>query len=204
MQNKLSFEHLLDWVEGRLSAAETEQIAAIVAADATLQEEAAWLHTFRQTATQTRWAEPPAETLKALNRQFAERAAQNRPPSVWERLVATLKFDSQTQPLPTGLRATALSPERQLMYQTALADVALTIQLPTAHKKYTVLGQILMANSPVSEVFSVQLVQNGAEKAFVVSDEGGEFVFEEVQGGEYEMLIHNDQHEFVILVKISV
>ncbi|GAB4578170.1 MAG: hypothetical protein Fur0022_09030 [Anaerolineales bacterium] len=204
MQNQLSFENLLDWVEGRLSASDAERVAAIVAADTALQEEVAWIRKFHQTAEKTIWTDPPAEVLTALNRQFADYAAQNRPPSTWERLVAMLKFDSQMQPTASGVRATIFSGERQLVYQTAFVDIALTIQLSTPRKKYTILGQVLAAQGHNTEIFSVQLIQHGEEKAFAVTDEGGEFVFEGISGGAYELAIHSDQHEYIIIANIAL
>jgi len=204
MKNKLSFEKLVDWVEGRLSAPEAEEVGAQIATDAALQAEVAWIRTFHQAADQTVFEAPPPEVRATLSRHFADYAVENRPPNLWERIVATLKFDSQMQTIPAGIRATMLAMERQLVYQTAFADVALTIQLSTPHKKFTVIGQVLVANGPLSEVFSVQLFQEGAEKAFGVTDEGGEFVFEDIPGGLYELAIHSDRHEFVILVTLTV
>ena len=202
MDDKVSFGQLVDWVEGRLPAAEAAQVAAQVAADAGLQADVAWLETFRQISDRTAWEAPPAAVRADLSRQFAAYAAENRAPSWWERLTAVLKFDSQAQPLAAGIRSAAAA-DRQLIYSTPYADVALTIQQRPATQAFTILGHVLPTAAPAPDIYSVQLRQDDSERGFTAADELGEFVFTDLPGGAYELAIQHDQYEILVPVQLS-
>lgn len=202
-KNKPSFEKLADWIEGRLSSQEAEAIATQVAADETLQADVAWLRTFHQNRQQTVFAAPPANLRSELNRQFAAYAAANRPTTLWERITAVLKFDSQTQPTAVGVRSSSAT-ERQLVYTTSHADVALTIQLQTLDKTFQLFGQVLPTHTDTLDTFSVQLFQYNQERIFTTTDEGGEFVLEEMPGGHYDLAIGNDQYQILIPLQLAL
>lgn len=204
MNSKPSFVQLVDWLEGRLSTAESEQIAAEVAADETLQADSEWLRTFLQTRDDLAWDAPPADVRAELSRRFAAFAAENRPTALWQRLTATLKFDSQMQPATWGVRTSSANRERQLVYGTSYADVALTIQSVTPAKLCNLFGQILPTTAEMESISSIQLLQKGEERAFAVAAEVGEFVFEEMPEGEYELAILTDRYEIVIPLQLAV
>lgn len=203
MNDKLSFAKLVDWIEGRLSLAEAAQVATLVAADAALQADVAWIKTFHQISDRTVWEAPPNDVRAALSRRFVAYAAENRPPTWWERLTAVLKFDSQTQPLAAGIRAAGSATDRQLIYSTPYADVALTFQQRPATKAFNILGHVLPTTTPAPDVYSVQLLQDRSERGFTATDEVGEFFFAELPGGEYELAIHNDQVEIIVPLQLS-
>lgn len=80
MQQPLSFETLLDLVEGRLSEAEAAEVEALLAEDEQAQALVAWLQRFQQASEQVVLAEPPATLRHALEEQFRERQeAQTQP-----------------------------------------------------------------------------------------------------------------------------
>lgn len=203
MNEKLSFAQLVDWMEGRLPAAAAAQVAAQVAANPALQADVAWLQTFHQISDQTTWEAPPTEVRADLSRRFAAYAAENRAPTWWERLTAVLKFDSQTQPMAAGIRSAAAA-ERQLIYSTPYADVALTIQQRPATQAFTIWGHVLPLAAPAPDVYSVQLRQDETERGFTAADELGEFVFANLPGGEYELAIQHDQYEILVPLRLSV
>ena len=204
MNDKPSFPQLVDWIEGRLSLAEDELVAAQVAADETLQAEVAWIRTFHQTRNDLAWQAPPAEMRTQLSRRFAAFVAENRPPGLGQRLTAALKFDSQVHAAVSSMRTSLAASERQLVYSTSYADVALTIQSSAPAKSYNLFGQILPAAVEMDTGCSIQLFQGGQERAFVVVAEVGEFVFEEILEGEYELAIRSDQYEIVIPLQLAV
>lgn len=204
MNNKPNFAQLVDWLEGQLSPVEAEQVRAQVAADENLQAEVAWIRTFHQTRADLAWEAPPAKVRVDLSRRFAALAAEKRPPDLWQRLTAALKFDSQLQPNAAGVRSSSSATERQLVYSAAYADVALTIQALTLAKSCNVFGQILPTAAEMESSHSIQLWQDGQERAFVVAADVGEFVFEEMPEGEYELVIRSDRYEIVIPLRLAV
>jgi hypothetical protein len=204
MNDKVSFAQLVDWIEGQLSAAAAEQIAAKVAADQTAQADVTWIRTFHQVRDGLAWEAPPAEVRTQLSRRFAVHAAENRPPGLWQHLTAVLKFDSQMQPAAMRVRSSFLPTERQLVYSTAYADVALTIRSQKPVKSFSLFGQILPIGVEVKSSHSIQLLQGSQERAFVVAAEMGEFVFEKMPEGEYELAIQSDQYEIVIPLRLAV
>lgn len=204
MNNKLNFEKLVDWVEGRLSNTEAEQVSEQIAADKALQADVDWIRTFHKVSDQTVWEAPPVEVRGYLSNRFAAYAAQNRPPTLWERLVATLKYDSQLQLATAGFRSAASPTERQLVYQTDRADVALTIQQHPPDELFSIMGHILPIVTPTPNLYSVQLLQGAFERGFTATDEIGEFVFEGLPKGVYELAIHHDQYEMVISLQLTL
>lgn len=201
--NKPSFEKLVDWLEGRLSAPEAEQVAAQVAADETLQTDVAWLQTFHQRRQQIIFAAPPANLRTELGRRFAAHTAENRPPTLWERLTAVLKFDSYTQLAAAAVRSLP-SHERQLVYSTNRADVALTIQTNFPDRLFQLYGQVLPIQDETAGSLSAQLVQHQQERWFTMTDEVGEFVLEKIPAGEYELVIGNDQFQIIVPLQLAL
>jgi hypothetical protein len=198
MNKKPEFAELVDWIEGRLAPHLAEKVGALVAADAGLQETADWIRSFFQTRTETIWAAPPAETRDNLRRRFAAHTAENRPRGLLKRLTAALTFDSQTQFAAGGTRSAADMTERQVVYSTSYIDVALTLQSPPRSDTFKMFGQILPTSTEAGSDHSVQLFQIGVERAFMVAAEVGEFVFEEILVGEYELVVSSDRYEILI------
>jgi subtilase family serine protease len=52
--------------------------------------------------------------------------------------------------------------------------------------------------------YTVQLLQEGEEKTLAVTAEVGEFLFEEMPEGEYELAIRTDRYEIVIPLQLAV
>ncbi len=98
----MSFEDVVDWVEGRLDRERGDQVAAAVRADPALAAAAAWMHQFRDTTAGTVLMEPPPSVRDALRRRFA--ALRPAPPTPVERLRAALVYDSAALGL-AGVRA---------------------------------------------------------------------------------------------------
>ncbi len=203
MEQRISFETLVDWMEGRLSETEAQVVAAQVTANAALQADVVWLRTFGAAAQRLVFEALPPELRADLRRRFTTQAAANRPASWREKLAVALKFDSRHQATGVGARSRAAA-EWQQLYTTDYADIALTIQPPTAEEGFTLFGQILTQTGDAPEAFQVRLFQAGQSRRVARTLEEGEFVLEAVPGGEYELVLNSDEIDIVIPLALLV
>jgi hypothetical protein len=192
----VEFTRLLDWVEGRLSEGEARAVEEqVAAADSATRADVAWLRAFARISEETVIASPPSEVREELIERFEAYAEGKRHPGLLQRLVATLTFDSNLRPA-LGLRAAAApEPQRQLVYSTDAADVAMHVR-PRPHDAHVDLnGQIFPVNSADSGTFGVQLLEGASEVATTATNDLGEFTFEAVSPGVYEVLASNERVE---------
>ena len=190
------FARLMDWVEGRLSEGEARAVGEqVAAAGGAARAEVAWLRAFARVSEDTVIASPPARVRDALIERFDAYAEGKRHPGLLRRLVATLTFDSTLQPAP-GLRAArAQQAQRQLVYSTDAADVALIVRPRPRDGLLDLHGQILPVDSVDPGIFGVQLLEGSSEVATTATNELGEFTFEAVPQGVYEVLAGSDRVE---------
>ena len=197
------FARLADWVEGRLSEQEARAVEEqVAAADSATRADAAWLRAFARISEDTVIAPLPPGVRDTLIERFEAYAEGKARPGFLERLVATLRFDSDLQPAP-GLRAaSAVGSPRQLVYSTAAADVAIDVAIivrpRTRDGLLDVYGQILPMESTESGIFGVQLLEGASEVATTATNDLGEFAFEAVSPGVYDVLASNDRVEIRI------
>lgn len=198
--NQLSFERLLDWLEGRLSEEEAEAMAAQVAqADDMTRAEVDWLRAFVRVADRLVLANPPAETHEALRQRFNAHAQGRQPPALLQRFIAQLSFDSSMQLAASGVRA-ALgdTAARQLVYYSEPADIVLHVRAQGHDGHLEVNGQVLPTSDVAPDEFSVQLLRQGAEVDLAFSDDLGEFSFEAIPADRYDMILSTDRFEILI------
>src|SRR5918998_5001425 len=194
----MEFIRLVDWVEGRLSEGEARAVEERVAADSATRADVAWLRAFARVSEETVIASPPPEVREELIERFEAYAEEKRHPGLLQRLVATLTFDSNLRPAP-GLRAaTAPESQRQLVYSTGAADVALHVRPRPRDGLFDLNGQIFPANSAAPGAFGVQLLEGASEVATTATNDLGEFTFEAVAPGVYEVLASNERVELRI------
>jgi hypothetical protein len=192
----VEFAKLLDWVEGRLSEQEARAVERqVAAAGRATRAEVAWMRAFARISKDTVIASPPSEVRDTLIDRFETYAEGKQQPGFLERLVATLTFDSNLQPA-TGLRAAGITEsQRQLVYSTDAADVAIIVRPRIRDGLLDVYGQILPSEATDSGVFGVQLLQGASEVATTATNDLGEFTFEAVSPGVYEVLTGSDRVE---------
>ena len=193
------FARLMDWVEGRLSEHEARAVEEwVAAAGSATQADVAWLRAFARVTEATVIASPPARVREALIERFDAYAEGKQHPGLLQRLVATLTFDSTMQPAP-GLRAAhAQEAQRQLVYSTDNADVALIVRPRARDGLLDLHGQILPVDSDDTGIFGVQLLQGSSEVGTTATNNLGEFTFEAVPPGMYEVLAGSDRIEIRI------
>ncbi len=196
---RISFERLVDWVEGRLSEEESRVVEEQVAvADEATREQVEWLRGFARVSEDTVLDAPPREVRDELIRRFDAYAEDRRVPSLLQRLVATLSFDSGLQPA-FGVRSGAGPGEqRQLVYTTDAADIALNVRPRARNGHLDLDGQVFPADDADPASFSVQLLSGADEVGLTTTDELGEFAFESVSPGAYQILLSGERVEILI------
>jgi hypothetical protein len=192
----VEFARLLDWVEGRLSEQEAQAVERqVAAADSATRADVAWMRAFARSSKDVVIATPPSEVRDTLVDRFETYAQGKQQPGFLERMIATLRFDSNLQPA-SGLRAAGISEsQRQLVYSTDAADVAIIVRPRTCDGLLDVYGQILPSDPTDSGVFGVQLLRGASEVATTATNDLGEFKFEAVSPGVYEVLAGSDRVE---------
>lgn len=192
---EISFERLADWAEGRLPEEEaramTEQLQR---ADEETRARAEWLRAFARASEQTTLTAPPREVRENLSRRFAAYAEGAREPGLLQRFVATLSFEGGTQPAFGVRSARAEEAQGQLVYSTDVADIALNFH-PRPGGRVDLDGQLFPAGDAEPDGFVVQLLSGGSDVGITTTDELGEFGFESIAPGEYEVLVSNDEVE---------
>ena len=190
------FERLMDWVEGHLSEQEARAVEEqVAAAGGATRADVAWLRAFARVSEDTVIATPPSRVREALIERFDAYAEGKQHPGLLQRLIATLTFDSTMQPAP-GLRAArAQESQRQLVYSTDAADVAMIVRPRARDGLHDLYGQILPVDGADTGVFGVQLLEGSSEVATTATNALGEFTFEAVPPGVYEVLAGSDRVE---------
>jgi hypothetical protein len=198
--NLSRFSELLDWLEGRLPPDQAQAVAErLETADAATQADLEWLRLFMQARQSVQLTSPPPRVRQTLNQSFAEYVQARQPPGLFQRLLATLTFDSGAQAATAGLRSVAdEGPQRQVVYATEAAEVALTIQAALPNKNFIVTGQIFPTADIPAHSFSIQLLRDIQEIGLAAADELGEFTFANLPAGDYEMIVSAGQYEVVI------
>jgi hypothetical protein len=194
----VEFTRLVDWVEGRLSGEEARAVEELVAQDSVARADVAWLRAFARISEETIIASLPSEVREELIERFEAYAEGKQHPGLLQRLVATLTFDSNLRPA-LGLRAAAVpEPQRQLVYSTDAADVALHVRPRPHDGHFDLNGQIFPVSSADSGTFGVQLLEGVSEVATTATNDLNEFTFEAVSPGVYEVLASNERVEIRI------
>lgn len=197
--NAIPIEQLVDWVEGRLPAAEAAALAQRVHdAGPAVEQQVAWLRAFLRASQDVVLASPPPGVRQVLTERFTEYAQSQRSPTFFERIVAALTFDSGLQPAPAGVRA-ASARTRQLVFAAPQLDVVLNIEPRSDNERVDLLGQILpTAAGLLPESYAIQLLQDESEAAIAMSDDLGEFEFVALASGSYQLVISNEYTEILL------
>lgn len=140
----VSFERLADLVEGRLTADERRTVEEHVSACARCAERVARLSHVTALMRTDESVDAPRDVLASAVRLFGTRGggAYAHTPSLVERLVATLTFDSAHLAPAFGVRSSGPSPDsRQLIFSAGPNDIDL--RLAREGDAWTISGQVL-------------------------------------------------------------
>lgn len=195
-RREIDFERLADWVEGHLSEEEARAVEEQVAlsGEAT-RAEAEWLRVFARVGGEVVFEEPPTAVREGLIRRF-DAFSEGREPNLVQRLVATLSFDGGLQPA-LGVRS-AGEGQRQLVYSTDAADITLSVRPRPRNGHLDLEGQVFPSGDADPATFSVQLLSGTTEVGMTTADELGEFAFEAVPPGAYQVLVSGERVEILI------
>lgn len=201
-EKEIESQRLADWADGKLSEEEAGAVEARLAeADEVTRAEAEWLRAFSRVSESVVLDEPPAEVREELTRRFEACAEGRQQPGHGSgpvrRLVAALSFEGGAQ-AAFGVRSAAAR-EAQLIYTTGAADIALNFRRRPGDESLDLDldGQVFPADGE-PEDFGVQLLSGATEVAITVTDELGEFAFQAVAPGEYQVLISGHRVEILI------
>ena len=110
-KNTINFERLVDWMDGRLSEEESTLIVKqLESADDVTRKNAEWLRSFAKARKAAVLASPSPELHAELMRRFETYTREHQQPGFFQRLVATLTFDSGMQLAISGLRSVGRHP----------------------------------------------------------------------------------------------
>lgn len=204
----MDFAHLADWVEGRLSGEEAVAVEEWLAvADEKTLADLAWLRTFAKVSQEVILLAPPAWVRESSTNRFEAyaRSKRNRAPGSRKRFLARLISDSGLQQATAGVRTAGASElGRQLVYGTDVLDIALDI-LPHDENRLELEGQVFPNGEDAApDSFAVRLVQGETEFGTTVTDDFGEFAFEAIPPGVYEMLLSTDHYDIMVAAPIAL
>ncbi|MEJ7840470.1 MAG: carboxypeptidase-like regulatory domain-containing protein [Rubrobacter sp.] len=195
-ERELNPEYLADWAEGRLSEEEARTIEErLEGADEATRADAGWLRAFSRATRDVVLDDPPAGQRAELAKAFEAYARGRRQPGTLKRLTATLSFGGRLQ--PAAVRSTG-GAGGQLIYTTETADIALNVRRRPENGMLNLDGQIFPNDDEEPEAFGVQILRGIDEVGTTATDELGEFAFEGVPPGEYQILVSSEQVEILI------
>ncbi len=191
-----TWQQLIDWIEGRLSAADAAIVEQQMAgADERTLADVAWIRAFLRAGDEIVLDEPPAElrtTLRASFEAYAGKKVADRetegPPNLLNRLVAALTFDSGLQPGLAGARAGKVGEARQLIYSTDTLDLSLSVQHGADGVRVD--GQILPVKDLRLDAFRVRIQQGAQLVVDTPVDPYGLFSFTNVRPNSYQLLLN--------------
>lgn len=197
MSKQISWAEVVDFVERRLSAEQLAVMEQRIAADSDAQDSVAWLEQFNQWRDKTQFVEPPAEVdeiaLSVFRRKYPRKVEDTRPHGVLGVLRAVLQYDSW-QGIALGARSAqsgSMTDTRQLIYSTEYVDVALNLRPRQGNT--TIKGQLLPNDEKMEPQFDVALTRDGTELVQTRTDKLGNFRFDGVENGAYELILRDDE-----------
>ena len=193
-------DQLMDYCEGQLDNDDVELIEAHLASGCSVcSENRQWYERVRGIAASDIAAEPPSWVLKRAVGLFDRERARLTAIDSLGRLVASLVFDTRSQPALSGVRLAEIS-DRQLLYRAGHYSIDLQIAL-SDQRLADLTGQILRENDSRFESVAnipLELIREGEKVSSTVTDEIGKFKMARIDRGEYELLI--DTREGVVTV----
>jgi hypothetical protein len=202
-QEHIADEILLEYAEGRLAAAAAARVTEHLdtACAPCRSGLAGWRRVLAALAAD-RASAPPAALVQSAFALFERREPA---PTTWQRLAATLSFDSRLQPAPAGARDAGRS-----SFQLAFTAGGLVVDLlcEPAQGSWRITGQAL-ATPPPELGWRVSAVPVGYAPPVPPSpmagapvetetDSLGEFGLAGLRPGRYQITLRERQREFVL------
>jgi hypothetical protein len=174
---------LYDFVAGNI-AVDTEAREHIDSCEQ-CRTDITWLQWLADFGNQERKFEPPVWAMTN-----AENAFKLKKPgivTIAKEVVASLVYDSFSEPLPFGVRRRDL-PARQALYQTD--NVQLDLKIELGDEKGLLIGQIVADRGDIDVTgLSVEITQSGEVIGKSTTNRLGEFIFQNLPKGNYELQV---------------
>lgn len=107
--------------------------------------------------------------------------------------IAVPRFDTRAQVAGAGSRSADQSASsRQLIYQSEVMDIALSVHRQAGGERLDVNGQIFPTNGSALAAFDAVLLSGKHESGTAETDALGEFSFKDLSVGEYFVLLTAD------------
>jgi len=193
--NPPSFATLLDWLEGRLDAAEASQVSAKVAnGDRRTRAAVHWLQGFLATARAFPAPEPPPIIRQNLRQHFVRwrkaQVALNAEPDL---VSAGLLFDSRQDLVQTGVRGgEEAEGAYHLAFTTDVADLVIDVRR-IGDGRLRLEGQVLPGDPAAAPVFTAEVIGSAFRARTVDGDELGRFTLPEVPTGRCLLEVSNGE-----------
>ncbi len=203
----VDMEQLLDTAQGRAEPLVADRVHTHLASGcARCQGNWDWIQRIVNVTATDDSVEPPQWVLNRAVRLFESHGPQHKP-SVWQRIAASLVFDSLIQPQPVAIRQTTQA-ARQCLYRAGEWDVDLSFEAGEDPETVNITGQILKGEGLAQEVVGipVHLIQGGQTVASTAANRLGEFTFDHIAPGAYSLSIQlTDEHLWIehLEVKLS-
>ena len=196
-QDHIASEELLNYVEGQANsdAAERVRVHLATGCPSCAAELAAWSRMMAHLEADRGEAVPEF----ARQRAFAIMEAAPPVPTLLERIIAVLTYDSRAFAVPSPARTYAPAPPSlELLYEANGIHVGLLCH--QIRGNWRVAGQLLSeAADPAALETNWQVLVNGvAAQTSVDADEGNEFRLPELRPGAYTFTLRSPSHEIVL------
>jgi hypothetical protein len=186
-----SFEVLMDYCQGLLNDDDSRVVAAHLASGCKECEDIQhWYERVRSLAERDISVPPPPWVLKRAVRLFHSTRLRLAALEKIDGVIASLIFDSRSQPAPGGARIAEIS-DRQLLYRAGDYSIDLQIIL-SDQSSADLIGQVLREGEFRFESvgkLTLELTRDGEKISSAVTDNVGKFTMNRIQCGVYELLI---------------
>jgi len=185
----IPFSRLVDWVEEQLTTEERNQLQQHFDVCSHCRTEVVRLaHMLTLIRSDTALDPPPAVSARAL-RIFRPHSAPEAP-SLLQRIVAALQFDSAQLSPALSLRAVATP--RQLLYSAGAYD--LDLRLTPKQDAWLLSGQVLGDDVNTGQV----VLQGATDTVQTLLSPLGEFVLPPIPAGDYTLVVNLATYEIAV------
>jgi hypothetical protein len=191
----LTYETLLNYLEERLPPEERSAVDAhFASACESCRRHLALMRKVFETVNHDHTTPPPAAVLKrAVDIPLTHPRAPQ--PGTWQRLVATLSFDSHLQ-LSSALTRGS-SRERQMLFSAE--QVEIDVKISPAGGSHDLLGQIMGEQSEnITSAFVSLQSSTGQFWKATETDSLGQFAFHEISSGVYDLIFDLETQEIAV------
>lgn len=196
----VSFEDLVDYVEGQMASDRRSQVDAHLEGGCrTCERHVTWLRQVTDSMKADDSLEPPVWVTRRAVRLFEQQGPRRRP-SLLQRFSAGLVFDNTWHAQLAGVRGGSLAPTRQMLFSSDDIDVDVRVDGTADQGEVTLVGQVLPNVDDGRDLSGVEvhLLQGRRELFHRTTDRLGEFTVGRLPHGKYRLLIRLADREITI------